>query len=124
MKKEADTRGQSVNFADFFGEAIARVGNWAGRDKVLNFLSRPPSSDPRSLPPVTWSESAKCRIRLFRFDARRMCKETKIICTRATLRSPGFSPMGGSERESVAQKRCGKKREQAARLLPRRRLLR
>jgi hypothetical protein len=44
MKKVAATRGHKVNFADFFGEAIAREGNWAGRDNVLNFLSRPPSA--------------------------------------------------------------------------------
>jgi hypothetical protein len=45
MKKVAATRGQSVSFAVFFFvEEIAPVGNWAGRDKVLNFLSRPPSA--------------------------------------------------------------------------------
>jgi hypothetical protein len=45
MKKVAATRGQSVSFAFFFFvEEIAPVGNWAGRDKVLNFLSRPPSA--------------------------------------------------------------------------------
>jgi hypothetical protein len=34
-----------VSFAVFFFvEEIARVGNWAGRERVLNFLSRPPSA--------------------------------------------------------------------------------
>src|SRR5579872_6835690 len=53
MKNVAATRGHSVSFAiSFFWEA-ARVGNWAGRDKLLNFLSRPPKailalSQPRS----------------------------------------------------------------------------
>jgi hypothetical protein len=45
MKKVAATRGQSVSFAVFFFVAgSAPAGNWAGRDKVLNFLSRPPSA--------------------------------------------------------------------------------
>jgi hypothetical protein len=45
MKKVAATRGQSVSFAVLFLlEGIAPAGNWAGRDKVLNFLSRPPSA--------------------------------------------------------------------------------
>jgi hypothetical protein len=44
MKKVAATSGQSVSFAVFFFVAgIAPAGNWAGREKVLNFLSRPPS---------------------------------------------------------------------------------
>ncbi|MGA7919133.1 MAG: hypothetical protein WCA38_05625, partial [Candidatus Acidiferrales bacterium] len=39
------TSGQSVSFAFFFVvDVTAREGNWAGRDKVLNFLSRPPSA--------------------------------------------------------------------------------
>jgi hypothetical protein len=33
-----------VSFAFLFVEVTARAGNWAGRDKVLNFLSRPPSA--------------------------------------------------------------------------------
>jgi hypothetical protein len=44
MKKVAATSGHSVSFAFFFSEVTARAGNWAGRDKVLNFLSRPPSA--------------------------------------------------------------------------------
>jgi hypothetical protein len=45
MKKVAATSGQSVSFAVLFLlEEIAPAGNWAGRDKVLNFLSRPPSA--------------------------------------------------------------------------------
>lgn len=100
MKNVAATRGHSVNFADFFGEAIAREGNWAGRDKVLNFLSRPPSDDPRSLQPVTWSEFAKCRIRLFCFDARRICKESEIFWGRAGARLPEFLAIDAGERES------------------------
>jgi hypothetical protein len=39
----AATKGQSVNFAALFLELeIAWEGIWAGRDKVLNFFSRPP----------------------------------------------------------------------------------
>jgi hypothetical protein len=45
MKKVAATRGQSVSLAVFFFvEEIAPVGNRAGRERVLNFLSRPPSA--------------------------------------------------------------------------------
>src|SRR5271155_5243490 len=44
MKNVAATSGQSVSFAFLFVEVTARAGNWAGRDKVLNFLSRPPSA--------------------------------------------------------------------------------
>src|SRR5271154_3841072 len=44
MKKVAATSGHSVSFAFLFVEVTARAGNWAGRDKVLNFLSRPPSA--------------------------------------------------------------------------------
>jgi hypothetical protein len=45
MKKVAATSGQSVSFAVFFFVAeIAPEGNWAGRERVLNFLSRPPSA--------------------------------------------------------------------------------
>jgi hypothetical protein len=36
---------------------IARVGNWAGRDTVLNLLSRPPYSDPRALSSVFGASS-------------------------------------------------------------------
>src|SRR5580704_1828727 len=44
MKNVAATSGHSVSFAFLFVEVTARAGNWAGRDKVLNFLSRPPSA--------------------------------------------------------------------------------
>src|ERR1700722_13159399 len=92
MKNVAATKGHRVNFADFLGEAIAREGNWAGRDNVLNFLSRPPSGDPRSLQPVTRSEFAKCRIRLFFCDARKICRKSKIFFDgHATPRSPELS---------------------------------
>jgi|ERR1700722_2998854 hypothetical protein len=79
MKKVAATRGHRVNFADFLGEAIAREGNWAGRDKVLNFLSRPPSAILALSQQPTRSEFAKCRIRLFLCDARKICTPSKII---------------------------------------------
>src|SRR5258707_4278900 len=43
MKNVAATSGQSVNFAALFFEmGSAWEGIWAGRDKVLNFFSRPP----------------------------------------------------------------------------------
>jgi hypothetical protein len=43
MKNVAATRGQSVSFATlFFAMRIAWEGICAGRDKVLNFYSRPP----------------------------------------------------------------------------------
>src|SRR5579862_3176586 len=35
--------------------------------------------DPRSLQPVTRSEFAKCRIRLFSGDARKICRKMKIF---------------------------------------------
>src|SRR5271168_4524083 len=44
IKNVAATSGQSVSFAFLFVKVTARAGNWAGRDKVLNFLSRPPSA--------------------------------------------------------------------------------
>src|SRR5271156_161865 len=44
IKNVAATSGHSVSFAFLFVEVTARAGNWAGRDKVLNFLSRPPSA--------------------------------------------------------------------------------
>jgi hypothetical protein len=43
MKNVAATSGQSVSFAAlFFAMGSAWEGIWAGRDKVLNFFSRPP----------------------------------------------------------------------------------
>jgi hypothetical protein len=43
MKNVAATNGQSVSFAAlFFAMGSAWEGIWAGRDKVLNFFSRPP----------------------------------------------------------------------------------
>jgi hypothetical protein len=39
-------------------EEIAREGNWAGRDMVLNFLSRPPSAILALSMPRRWSEFA------------------------------------------------------------------
>src|SRR6202790_2680770 len=43
MKNVAATSGQSVSFATFFfAVEIAWEGIWAGRDKELNFYSRPP----------------------------------------------------------------------------------
>jgi hypothetical protein len=43
MKNVAATSGQSVSFATlFFAVEMAWEGIWAGRDKELNFYSRPP----------------------------------------------------------------------------------
>jgi hypothetical protein len=59
MKNVAATRGQTVSFATFFlVEEIAREGNWAGREMVLNFLSRPPSAILTLSLPRRWSEFA------------------------------------------------------------------
>src|SRR5580704_8320925 len=80
IKNVAATSGQSVSFAFLFVEVTARAGNWAGRDKVLNFLSRPPSATLALSQPHSWSEFASCRIRIFTFDARKICKESKIFC--------------------------------------------
>jgi hypothetical protein len=79
MKNVAATSGQRVSFAFLFVEVTARAGNWAGRDKVLNFLSRPPSAILALSQPHAWSEFASCRIRIFNFDARKICKESKIF---------------------------------------------
>src|ERR1700683_1163357 len=57
MKKVAATSGQSVSLAVRLVWGIARVGNWAGRDTVLNLLSRPPYSDPRALSSVFGASS-------------------------------------------------------------------
>src|SRR3984957_20080895 len=116
MKNVAATKGHRVNFADFLGEAIAREGNWAGRDNVLNFLSRPPSGDPRSLQPVTRSEFAKCRIRLFFCDARKICRKLKIFSTGTRRReSPELSrwPRTIDVRGSQWRKVRRKKEEEA-----------
>jgi hypothetical protein len=58
MKKVAATRGQSVSFATLLVEEIAREGNWAGRDKVLNCLPRPPRAYLALSLPRIWSECA------------------------------------------------------------------
>jgi hypothetical protein len=58
MKKVAATSGQSVSFATLFVEGIAREGNWAGRDKVLNCLPRPPKAFLALSLPRKWSECA------------------------------------------------------------------
>jgi hypothetical protein len=78
MKNVATTSGQSVSFAFLFVEVTARAGNWAGRDKVLNFLSRPPSATLALSRPHAWSEFATCRIRKFTLDARKIHAKSKI----------------------------------------------
>src|SRR6267378_2892787 len=48
MKNVAATSGQRVNLAILFLAVVMELaGSWAGRDKELNFYSRPPN-DPRS----------------------------------------------------------------------------
>jgi hypothetical protein len=60
MKKVAATRGQRVSFAVLFlVEGIAPAGNWAGRDNVLNFLSRPPSATLALSSPLAGASSQK-----------------------------------------------------------------
>src|SRR5229473_105648 len=73
MKKVAATRGQSVSFPTLLVEGIAREGNWAGRDKVLNCLSRPPKAFLALSQPRKRSDFAKCRIRKIFSDARELC---------------------------------------------------
>jgi hypothetical protein len=85
MKNVAATSGHSVSLALRFAGEIARVGNWAGRDIVLNLLSRPPLSDPRTL---TGAHSARVRfrrIRIFAADARVICIQTKDFSVREFL---------------------------------------
>src|SRR5271154_3063763 len=90
IKNVAATSGHSVSFAFLFVEVTARAGNWAGRDKVLNFLSRPPSAILALSQPHAWSEFASCRIRIFTFDARKMCKEPKNFSPQRSVRWPTF----------------------------------
>src|SRR5271169_3081794 len=90
MKNVAATSGQSVSFAFLFVEVTARAGNWAGRDKVLNFLSRPPSPILAFSQPHAWSAFESCRIRIFSFDARKMCMEPKIFSPRSSVRWQTF----------------------------------
>jgi hypothetical protein len=73
MKKVAATSGQRVSLAILFVEGSAREGNWAGRDKVLNCLSRPPSAFLALSQPRMRSDFAKCRIRKNFSDAREIC---------------------------------------------------
>src|SRR5580704_2874337 len=70
VKKVAATNGQRVSFAVRLVGEIARVGNWAGRDIVLNLLSRPPYRRPSRSHKKTRHEFAECRIRIFVADAR------------------------------------------------------
>jgi hypothetical protein len=79
-----------VSFVFFFSEVTARAGNWAGRDKVLNFLSRPPSAILALFQPRMRSEFAKCRIRIFTLDAREICKKMKKLLTDAGRNRPEF----------------------------------
>jgi len=51
MKNVAATSGQSVSLVTlFFVLGIAWEGSWVGRDKELNFYSRPPKGN--SLSPL------------------------------------------------------------------------
>src|SRR5215470_9443026 len=86
MKKVAATSGQRVSFAAFLVEGSARVGNWAGRDKVLNLLSRPPKATSALSLPRTRSEVAHRRIRIFQFDARKIRTMARnFFATRARM---------------------------------------
>jgi len=82
MKKVAATSGQSVSFATLLVEGSAREGNWAGRDIVLNLLSRPPKATLALSLPRTWSEVAQSRIRIFQFDARKIRRMEKNFFAR------------------------------------------
>src|ERR1700732_4193735 len=93
MKKVAATSGQSVSLAVRLVWGIARVGNWAGRDTVLNCLSRPPYQRSSLSHWRVWSEFAFRRIRIFFRDAREI-----RICTKYFLRQR-FDP-------SLLQKFC------------------
>src|SRR4051812_24628436 len=78
IKNVAATKGQSVSLATFFfaGE-IARAGNWAGKDNVLNFYSRSSLSE-RS---VIFPEQLRSRrIQGWRQHARKKCIRTQNVC--------------------------------------------
>src|ERR1700690_3074925 len=79
MKNVAATRGQSVSLAFLLVVGSAREGDWAGRDKVLNFLSRPPSATLALSQPRTWGKFAKCRIRISVRDAREICMQLNFF---------------------------------------------
>jgi hypothetical protein len=63
MKKVAATSGQSVSLAMlFFAEEIAGEGIRAGRDKELNFYSRPPKGNSLSRCGQASSHSQNTRV--------------------------------------------------------------
>src|ERR1700677_1260389 len=95
MKNVAATSGQSVSFAFLFVEVTARAGNWAGRDKVLNFLSRPPSAILALSQLHAWSEFATCRIRKIILDATKIHAKVKFFSSgEPATRSAGMSAEG------------------------------
>src|ERR1700728_2663036 len=84
--KVSATSGQSVSLAVRLVWGIARVGNWAGRDTVLNLLSRPPSQRPSLSHWRVWSEFAFRRIRIFFGDAREIRTLSKFFSRKVLIR--------------------------------------
>src|ERR1700722_6004980 len=78
--------------------------------------------DPRSLQPVTRSEFAKCRIRLFSSDARKICRKVKIFCGRSRVGPGDFSRGARWAKRSPGKTAEAKKNGGGQRLLPGRKL--
>src|ERR1700722_6511165 len=66
--------------------------------------------DPRSLQPVTRSEFAKCRIRLFSSDARKICRKVKIFSGLSRVGRGDFSRGGRWAKRSARENRRGQKK--------------
>src|SRR6202044_4216510 len=104
MKNVAATSGHSVSFAFLFVEVTARAGNWAGRAKVLTFLSRPPSAILPLCRPHVWSEFATCRIRKIILDATKIHDKLKSFSpSQPATRSAGGAAAGGRRRHPVGK---------------------
>src|SRR6267142_2511646 len=92
MKNVAATSGQSVSLAILFLVVVMGLeGNWAGRDKELNFYSRPPKRS--SLSALRQSELASeeyktrsCMQQQNAFERRFFRRRCPFFCT--ALRPP------------------------------------
>src|SRR5437762_9552812 len=87
IKNVAATKGQSVSLATFFfaGE-IARAGNWAGKDNVLNFYSRSSLSERSVTFPRAASQSQNTR--LATACKKKMHPHTKCLRSHENCREP------------------------------------
>src|SRR6202041_1839799 len=70
--------------------------------------------DPRSLQPVTRSEFAKCRIRLFSSDARKICRKVKIFSGLSRVGRSDFSRGARCAKYSAPKPKRPKKTEEAS----------